>query len=241
MLRTRGLCIAAIFLAATPLLAQSTAPSQNLPPDSAPAPQPASAPQPGKAIFTLPRTNSALVTLPAHDKPVSSPPETQDQCFAPAEGLYAPHPAWTPEVNQAVKRYEAEADRHLYINWIHGIPGARNSAWMKDAETVVRFAIYPDGSIDTPQVTVRSNRDNFDKHALDAVHQSAPFPPPPVGVLPAFIMCVHFKADKAEHYEKPIDLWPTKPPTPAATPTSPASNESDQGAPTGEPPGFSTQ
>jgi TonB family protein len=169
------------------------------------APAAATSKPEGKSIFTLPPTDFHASATANHPAPKT--PDETEQCFAPANGLYAPQPKLSAKQEEAKGYYVSTAQQHLATEWFHHMPRAANDPWLKGAQVVIRFAILPDGSIDTPLVTVSSGRASYDKHGLDAIYAANPFAPLPDGV-PWVGMCMHFKYNTSEPYQKPIELWP---------------------------------
>ncbi len=190
----------------TPILALGTcAPALGQAADlpAAPAPVTPAKAVPG-SIFTVPPADLRVPEKSA-SLPADAPPEV---CFAPAEGLYAPGPKPSSQLEEASHRYVSLAAQNMRIMWERIMPRAANDPWLKGAQVVVRFAILPDGSIDTPRVTVSSGRASYDKAALEAVYKT-PFAPLPAGIAPALPICMHFRYNmNQEPYKKPVDLWP---------------------------------
>ena len=171
---------------------------------------PASAP--ARPNFTLPRSSTSIVADSAN-RSVPAAPVEPDECYAPATGLYAPRPKLSPALEDARKRYMSLAVQNLYVTWFDRMPRRANDPWLKGARTVVRFAILPDGSTDTPRITSSSGRESYDHHALDAIRNLTPFPPLPEGLEPNLILCVYFRYNMEQDAPwKPDALTP---PTPA--------------------------
>jgi TonB family protein len=99
--------------------------------------------------------------------------------------------------------------------WRNHMPNAANDPWVKGAIVLVRFAIMPDGSIDTPIVTLSSGRKGYDQHALQTVLGTAPFDPLPAGLNRPQPICMRFGYNKNPEPKKtrPLDPWelPAKP------------------------------
>jgi TonB family protein len=156
------------------------------------------------SIFTVPPADLRVPEKSA-SLPADAPPE---MCFAAAEGLYGRRHKLSPQLEEAEHRYTSLAVQNLSIMWERVMPRAANDPWLKGAQVVVRFAILPDGSTDTPRVTVSSGRASYDKAALEAVYKT-PFAPLPAGIAPALPICMHFRYNMNEEpYKKPLDLWP---------------------------------
>jgi TonB family protein len=130
-------------------------------------------------------------------------------CDAPAEGIYARQQAYPPALQRAIQEYTSITIHQVEIEWDRHMPRAVNDPWIKGKEVVVRFAVMPDGSIDTPIVTVASGRRSYDDHALDAIKAGEPFPPLPEGVKRPLPVCIHFRYNKGlDKKSDTIDLWP---------------------------------
>jgi TonB family protein len=145
------------------------------------------------------------------------PPVGEDFCYAPAEGLYAPQPKDSPKVEEALERYEFVISSRLDIIWNQHMPNTANDPWIKGKVVVVRFAIMPDGSIDTPIITLTSGRKDFDKHAMDTVVKAAPFAPLPSGAVRPQQVCMRFgyRVDpRPKEDAKPDPLSPAPKPKP---------------------------
>jgi TonB family protein len=180
---------------------RTTAQTPELP--AAPAPAAPAKSAPG-SIFHVPAAD-LRISASSTDMPAKPPAEV---CFAAAEGLYAPRHAPPGEVQVAAQRYTSLAIQNLSTVWHRGLPRAANDPWLKGAQVIVRFAILPDGSTDTPRVTVSSGRASYDKAALEAIYKT-PFAPLPEGIEPALPICMKFRYNlDEEQHTKPIDLWP---------------------------------
>jgi TonB family protein len=192
---------AAAIISALPL--GVCAQSADLP--SAPAPA-----APSKPDFRLP---AGMVVIAQPKGPPPPAPEEEMVCYAAADGIYAKVKAWPPAQKEAISRDMSTAIHQLEIEWDRHMPRTASDPWVKGKVVTVRFAIMPDGSVDTPIVTVPSGRKSYDKHALDAVDAVAPFPPLPVGVTRPLPVCMRFgyNVDPSARKPEPIDLWPPKP------------------------------
>ena len=181
-------------------------------PDLPAAPSSAAEPAPRSAIFALPKPTQT-VTSSADATPPSTP-DTPENCYAPATGIYAPH-SLPPQLKVAVDRYSSLANQRIGTMWFHNMPRAANDPWLKRAVVVIRFAILPDGSIDAPLITASSGRSGYDHHALEAIRQASPFDPLPEGVKRPLPVCFSFRyhADENDYQAKPKDLlpYPTRP------------------------------
>jgi TonB family protein len=168
---------------------------------------------PSKPDFRLP---AGMVVIAQPKGPPPPAPEVELVCYAAAEGIYAKVKAWPPAQKEAISLYLSTAIHQLEIEWDRHMPRAASDPWVKGKVVTVRFAIMPDGSVDTPIVTVPSGRKSYDKHALDAVDAVAPFPPLPVGVTRPLPVCMKFgyNVDPSAKKPEPIDLWPAKPESP---------------------------
>jgi TonB family protein len=155
---------------------------------SAPVPSPEAKPAPPG--LSLPPGTPRVVAESNGAAP--SAPVGEDECYAPAEGLYAPHPKASPEVEEALARYMFVISTRLDIFWNQHMPRAANDTWIKGKIVVVRFAIMLDGSIDSPIITLTSGRKDYDKHAMDAVTKAAPFAPLPPGAIRPLPVCMRF-------------------------------------------------
>jgi TonB family protein len=191
--------LSAAILSAAPLGLRAQ--SADLP--SAPA-----APAPAKPIFQVPRGTPVPVAQSTGTPP--SAPDPEMECYAPAEGIYGKQKALPPAQKEAVSRYIFVAIHQMEMEWDRHMPRAANDPWVKGKTVAVRFAIMPDGTIDTPIVTVSSGRRSYDNHALDAVSGSAPFPPLPEGVKQPVPVCMKFGYNTDPSAKKPAmpDLWP---------------------------------
>jgi TonB family protein len=154
------------------------------------APVPAPAAKPAQPVLSLPPGSPRIVAESKGDAPPA--PVEEDFCYAPAEGLYAPQPKDPPEVWEAQERYKFAIHDQLETSWRRHMPWKANDLWIKGKIVVVRFAIMPDGSIDTPIVTLTSGRKDYDKGAMDAVTKAAPFPPLPPGTGRPQQVCMRF-------------------------------------------------
>ena len=185
-------------------------------PDLPAAPSSAAQPaaKPG-SIFTLPKGSQTVISSTSAAAAPPSTPDTPENCYAPAVGLYAPQRDLTPQVKLAVDRYSSVANQRVGTMWFHNMPRAANDPWLKRAVVTIRFAILPDGSIDAPLVTASSGRSSYDHHALEAIRQASPFDPLPDGVKRALVVCFNFRyhADEDDYRARPKDPlpYPTKP------------------------------
>lgn len=179
---------------------------------SAPAPpQPA---KPSQPVFSVPPGTPHTVV-----ESTGSPPPgevEEDDCYGPAEGIYAPQPKLSPPLQEALERYLFERHGRIYAAWLRNMPLSANDSWSKKAIVMVRFAIMPDGSIDTPIVTMSSGRKSYDAGAMKAVLGAVPFDPMPAGLTHPQPVCMVFG------YKVDPRLKATKPPDPFATPAKPA-------------------
>ena len=204
--------IAATALLAGALGAAAQTPSQTpaQAPDLPSAPAP-SAPAP-HSIFTVPSGTSQIVAASSSAPPPA--PNTPEVCYAAAEGIYAPQPELEPKLRQSLERYNVTTFQRVNVVWTRNMPRAANDPWVKRALVTVRFAIFPDGSIDQPLITASSGRKSYDQHALDAIRGASPFPPLPQGATRPLVMCVKFgyNVDPAEFQPKPPDPFNPKPP-----------------------------
>jgi TonB family protein len=166
--------------------------------------------KPTQPALSLQPTNPQVIT----ESKGAAPPagaEEEDDCYAPAEGLYAPQPKDPPKLAEAVALYEFRMSSRVNTFWKEHMPWAANDAWIKGKLVLVRFAIMPDGSIDTPIVTLTSGRKDYDKHALDAVLKSAPFAPLPAGEVHPVPVCLRFGYNvdpRPKEDAKPDPLFP---------------------------------
>jgi TonB family protein len=154
------------------------------------APAPAGAAKPAQPVFSLPPGTARTVAASKGAAPPA--PVEEDDCYGPAEGLYAPQPKASPEVAEALARYMFVVSNRLDIFWNQHMPRAAGDAWIKGKIVAVRFAIMLDGSIDTPIITLTSGRKDYDKHALEAVTKAAPFAPLPPGAVRPLPVCMRF-------------------------------------------------
>jgi TonB family protein len=140
-------------------------------------------------------------------------------------GLYAKHKPFSPAQEEAVSRYMSVTIHQLEIEWGRHMPRVANDAWVKSATVVVRFAVMPDGTIDTPIVTASSGRKSYDDHALNAIQASTPFPPLPDGVTRAVPVCMRFgyNTDRSPKKFEPAELWPA--PAKPAAPVNPSGSQ----------------
>jgi len=139
-------------------------------------------------------------------------PVTEEFCHAAAEGIYAAQSKLPAAVQEALERYLFTQRHTLDLTFEQHMPRAIKDPWIKAATVFVRFAILPDGSIDTPIITRSSGRRDYDNHALDAVRTAVPFAPLPEGIHRAQPVCMRFGYNVgAEPY--PLDDWwrPKKP------------------------------
>ena len=183
--------------------AVATGQSTELP--SAPAPAPAA--KPAQPVLSLP---PGIPRIVAESKGAAPPaPVEEDSCYAPAEGLYAPLPKPSPEVEEALERYMFVISTRLDIFWNQHMPRAASDTWIKGKIVMVRFAIMLDGSIDTPIITLTSGRKDYNKHAMDAVLKSAPFAPLPPGAVRPLAVCMRFgyNADTRPKEDPKPDPW----------------------------------
>ena len=176
------LCLCLISVNSAVAAGQST----ELP--SAPTPVPVA--KPAQPALSLPPGTPQILAESKGDAP-SAPPE-EDYCYAPAEGLYAPQPKASPELEEALARYDFRVSSLLETSWHRHMPWEANDSWVKGKVVVVRFAIMPDGSIDTPIITLTSGRKDYDKGAMEAVTKAAPFPPLPAGAARPQQICMRF-------------------------------------------------
>jgi len=174
-----------------------------------------SAPAVPTPVFRVPPGSGVIVAAPKGDPP--SPPPLETECYAAAVGIYAKHEPLTPALKETVARYNFEALHEIEVEWKRHMPFAAKDPWLKGREMAVRFAIMPDGSINTPLVTMHSGRESYDKHAVDAVIAAAPFAPLPEGLKRPLPICFHFiYGESGPKPPAPLDLWPppakTEPP-----------------------------
>lgn len=198
------LCALLGMMAWTAAAQSSNAGAQSAELPSAPVPAKTAAP-----VLTLPAGSLRPVMASHGDAPPA--PVEADFCYAPMEGIYSPQPKLPPKVQEALERYIFTQSHSLDLKFNSHLPRSANNPWIKGATTIVRFAILPDGSIDTPIVTSSSGRRDFDKHALDAVRAAAPFAPLPAGANRPAPVCMHFRynVDPAYKDPYPAELWPT--------------------------------
>jgi hypothetical protein len=197
--RLAALATAAIFFA-NPLASRAQTADLPSAPDA-----------PSKPVFRLPPATPITVAAPTGTPP-SPPDQETDDCYAAAEGIYAKQKPFPPALQREVDRYEFLAMHRIKDEWVRHMPFSTKDPWLKDRLLAVRFAVMPDGSIDTPIVTMRSGHENYDKHAVDSIIASAPFAPLPAGVTHPLPMCFRFSYYQGEPpappKPKPIDLWP---------------------------------
>jgi len=188
-------------------IAQSPVPASSLPAAPAPAPKP----------LVLPPGSTTTVISSSGEAPPA--PDEDEYCYAPAVGLYTPQPPLSAALREQVQRYIFRSSSRMETAWDRNMPWAANDAWSRGAVVVVRFAILPDGSTDTPIVTLTSGRKSYDQHALDSIRAATPFEPLPAGVTQPVPICMRFgyNANRERHRFKLTD----DPPEPAA-PAAPA-------------------
>jgi TonB family protein len=167
-----------------------------------------SAPAPAKPIFQVPLGTPVTIASPTGPPPPT--PEVETVCYAAAEGIYAKQKPLPAAQQRAVDAYLSIAIHQLRIEWDRHMPRAANDPWVKGKVVAVRFAIMPDGTTDTPIITVPSGRRSYDNHALDAISASTPFPPLPEGVKRPVPICMRFGYNVDFPSNKPAmpDLWP---------------------------------
>jgi TonB family protein len=172
--------------------------------DLPPAP---SAPVSSKPVFQVPLGTPVTIASPKGPPPPT--PDVETDCYAAAEGIYAKQKPLTAAQQKAVDAYQAIAVHQLEIAWDRHMPRAAYDPWVKGKVVVVRFAIMPDGTIDTPIITLSSGRRSYDNHALDAI-SAVVFPPMPEGVKRPLPVCMHFGYNTDPLAKKPAmpDLWP---------------------------------
>jgi TonB family protein len=164
-------------------------------------------------MFALP-PDSPDTLKPLPGPPPSSPVEDQD-CYAPATGIFAPQPKPSPAVQAALPDYIRLVMQQIETKWSRNLPRAANDPWIKPKTLYIRFAVRPDGSYTEPIVTVSSGRRDYDNHALDSIDAFSAFPTPPPGVTHPVPICIHFQYNVDQTpASKPIDLWPPKPKQP---------------------------
>jgi TonB family protein len=154
------------------------------------APAPAETAKPAQPVLSLPPGTARTVAASKGTAPPA--PVDEDDCYGPAEGLYAPQPKNSPEVEEALARYMFAISDRLDIFWNQHMPRAAGDTWIKGKIVVVRFAIMLDGSVDTPIITLTSGRKDYDKHAMDTVTKAAPFAPLPPGAVRPLPVCMRF-------------------------------------------------
>jgi protein TonB len=186
---------------------------------SAPAPVPTAKPSPPGLSLT-----PGTPRIVAESKEAAPPaPDEEDFCYAPAEGLYSPQPKdsagskASSEAWYALERYGFAVHDRIETSWRRHMPWDANNFWIKGKIVVVRFAIMPNGSIDTPVITMSSGRKDYDKGVMDAVTKAAPFPPLPSGVVRPQPMCMRFgyyTDPKPKEDAKPDPLSPAPQPKP---------------------------
>jgi len=130
------------------------------------------------------------------------------ECYAAAVGIYAKQKPLPPAVQEAVERYKWQITHQIEVEWRRHMPFAVTDPWLKGRQMAVRFAIMPDGSINTPLVTIHSGRESYDKHGVDSVIAAAPFAPLPEGVKRPLPMCFQFLYNEEPKKPAPQDLWP---------------------------------
>jgi len=152
-------------------------------PDLPSAPAPAS----GHKPLTLP---NGTVLAHTTDAPPPLPPEEEDDCYGPAEGLYATKQS--PEDREAARHYLFVNYDRLDALWRQHMPVSVTEFWVKGGIVAVRFSIMPDGTIDKPIVTLTSGHKKYDQHALDTILKAVPFPPLPADIKGPLPMCMRF-------------------------------------------------
>lgn len=165
-----------------------------------------SAPAAPTPVFRVPPGSGVTVAAPKDPPP--SPPPLETECYAAAVGIYAKQEPLAPALKEALARYNFEVIHEIEVEWKRHMPFATTDPWLKGREMAVRFAIMPDGSINTPVVTMHSGRESYDRHSVDAVIAAAPFAPLPEGMKRPFPMCFHFiYGERTPKVPAPLDLW----------------------------------
>jgi len=189
--------LAAIVLVAASAAAQTP---QSAPPD-APAPTaPASKPS-----FTLP---SATYEVPKGPAPAR--PKDDSFCFAPPEGVYSKQSQDIPtEFQGPIRNYLRLLYSQVFNEWNHHLSVAERNAWGKKTQLAMRVAIRPDGSYDTPQITLSSGRDRYDAHAIEAVNAFSAFPELPKGFNRPLPVCfrIGYNVDGSKMMFGENDRW----------------------------------
>jgi TonB family protein len=173
-----------------------------------------SAPAPAKTLLpTLPPGMSRTVIASSGPPPLA--PEGEEFCYAPAEGEYSPQPKLSKEAQADQDHYWFMQSDSLRRAWWKHMPVSATAIWTKDSVVIVRFAILPDGSINSPVITLSSGHAVYDKHAIDTILRAAPFDPLPGAMnrpMPV-CMCFGFGVKPPRKKFKPDDLLkpPAKP------------------------------
>jgi protein TonB len=89
---------------------------------------------------------------------------------------------WTPEQQAEVSAWRAAVAERLHDHGYY--PRSRgNPLAPPEGRVTVRFDVFPDGRVGTPQVVQSSGSPLLDGAALTAVLTGAPYPPPPSHAL----------------------------------------------------------
>jgi protein TonB len=89
---------------------------------------------------------------------------------------------WTPEQQAEVSAWMAAVGQRLYDHGYYP-RDRRNPLARPEGRLTVRFDVFPDGRVGTPQVVQSSGSPLLDGAALTAVLTAAPYPPPPAHAL----------------------------------------------------------
>jgi len=154
-------------------------------PDLPPAPA-QTAPAAAKPAFALPS--------PSYDRPTGPVPDPKKDwfCDAPPTTVFTDVTKAHPEKEGAVESYGNLITAKLYDTWIRSLPRSAMNSWASGRLVKVRFAIMPDGSFSSPEVTVSSGKSDYDRAAINAILLRGIFPPPPQGPWKSLPVCIRF-------------------------------------------------
>jgi TonB family protein len=134
---------------------------------------------------------SALAQLRPATGPVPDPKKDWF-CDAPPTTVFTDVTKAHPEKDGAVESYGNLITAKLYDTWIRSLPRSAMNSWASGRLVKVRFAIMPDGSFSSPEVTVSSGKSDYDRAAINAILLRGTFPPPPQGPWKSLPMCIRF-------------------------------------------------
>ncbi len=136
------------------------------------------APVPQQGTLKLPP--GAVILAQPHSPP---PPVTAEDEFCTAPSDQA-NPVWdandllTDDQRAEVKEFVPVMIRQMSYEWLHHIPELATSQFSKGRSVLIRFDLLPDGTVNEMAVMMSSGRKSYDKHAVNTIQRSAPFPVP---------------------------------------------------------------